>query len=514
MRLSVAANVNCQQPLIDKKKYDKLCLEAIKISSGALAHVNPNKLSDEKVYDEICLEAVQGDIRALQLVNENNISKETYTKLCNLVSAQDNWLAYYPLYKCLQKNNPIFEKKLREFLSTVQHIVVTENKFVGDNELQDVYSVYANHPHRKGTTIQAGKEYANELLALVKEMNVKNNINLAFLGHANVDSADIAGVSKKKMVRFLEQFDNINRVTLLGCSTGKSLMSNKEAEIIKKTAAEKNVETVGLVLFGKACHFTGKEDPRIAEFLTTIQANTKQSQVSVYMLSETDNPEIYKLVHVHGENNPLVMTKKSESILDKTAVKKLFKLNKEGQAFEFKTKISDQPIWLRGGKQQKTLEEKEISLLSQVFHGRKTRFDKTSPEYKLNKQKHPFLTSVKLSEAEAVSLLQKSLLEDLFTCIRNSNSINRDLTIKGYTNSLQVDTHQKGLHVYRTYSYSKSYKSFNKTFFEKNEESIDYKKIANDQKIILRKYHKLAQDKEIEPDTTFKSIIVQISKKS
>lgn len=87
------------------------------------------------------------------------------------------------------------------------------------------------------------------------------------------------------------------------------------------------------------------------------------------------------------------------------------------------------------------------------------KFKKEHTEYKKDKKNHPFLTSVTLHETE-MDKLKTSLAKKVVDEIKAlGEKIKQQVTVKGYTGVVSVDTAEMRLHVTNTPLYKKEYKT-------------------------------------------------------
>lgn len=435
-------------------QYQQLCLEAVKQNGMALMYVlQPLKevksVLNEKQYEAICLAAVKQNGMMLALIKDDELKSSLINKITPEKILYGNYKAknYFP-------KSELFEIAIRKFLSNIENIVITKDQdLINDNQLKDIYEVYANQPKRSGKTIHIDQEYTQELLDDLKIWGNKT-LNFVLLGHATQTSTDLANINVETMNNYLEQYENITSVTLLSCCTAKSKQLEEEKKFINENYLGKskkeisNFSDCGMVLM--------RDEPDIetCKHLLNMLSKKQLNEITkAYILlpmfktkeeKKNENQEkTYKLIYIKksGTNNDIT---KEEIILNQKQVDKLQeKLVTSNKAFKFPEEKA-LPIFFRGGAGAAPLNTKEIDSIIDIIYG-VTKFDKQHPAY--NKQRFLFFRSMLIDQVEAEAKLQPSLLKKFVAAISKNKKIQRDIIIKGYLGVLSVDTKDQRLFV-------------------------------------------------------------------
>lgn len=525
IRLAAVTQNGYALDLISKKnRIAELCLVAVKQKGKALESVPKNMRTSE-----CCMEAVKQDGNALEFVPE---SVEDYENIRTVALQQTGAaLRHIPMEKrslkmCVDSvmQNSLFleyvpddlkkivietitpEKILADnyaahqyfpegfdyddhFLSGIKHIIVTKNNAtIKDHELKDISLVYANSPKRQNKILVTNNNDVEFLLERL-EKNQAQNINLVLLDHANEKSEKIAAMDAKSVSNLLSQHPIIDRITLLGCNTAKSEKLDTEIEMIRRFSHSNH--TAGLILMSSI--------PAKEQFSTLLKfANLDEVYV---LINPLHGKEHHQLLHLSKDGENLIND--NMITLDNDAIKNLQNTFIRGKKFSFPKSENEKKI-MRDSEHTLSLKEQE-KILETFFKTEK--FDREHPEYKQDKKKYPYLSSVTIDKQEE-NKLKESLLKKMSAVIRNNPEITWDIEIKGYTKSVHADLIKNRLQGSRSYLYTSQYKKSKSTFFHSKKENIERKKLAEERNILNKELEK----KNESGDTTVKAIKVRIKK--
>jgi hypothetical protein len=287
------------------------------------------------------------------------------------------------------------------------------------------------------------------------------------------------------MVKMLQDFEAINRLTLMGCNTASSLVLDEEVKIADRFKRE----------------FTEHSDCAFAtmsvkpdNFAKYIEGFKQNSAYFLVKSSKTGKDASYKLYYVSWEAGHH----------HKYTVKH-FNLNQEGLSIVkhiisphgrgFKFPKDDNMNILRGTKSktvQPNMTLHEFLVLNDACHNR-DRSNKNSHQYKEYKKIAAFLANVTI-EGDEVIKLQDSLLKKLVMEIEESD-ISRKIIVKGYTCPVYVDTAEQRLHGSKASLYKN--RDYPNSFFNSREDNIDRDKLKTDRTSFITKMRKEATDKQI-----------------
>lgn len=453
-----------------------LCLAAVSESGLALEHV-PKHLSE---YREICLAAVKENGLAIKFVDEK-IREEIIEAVGVDKILSDNYgaRAFIPAK---------YEGQIKDFLSRIKHVVITDNDVLrDDHEMKDIYLVYSAATKRSGNVVHVDRDHAGLLL---NELKGKQPVNLVLLGHANATAETIAGTNMTEVAQCLELCSNIERVTLLGCNTAKSQKLEEEKADIRYFAQTEKNPKYGIILLSKPFN------PSDYKMLLT-----KNDLDAAFIVTKSDSmgKASYQLIHI--EEDPKKGTLIEQKIpLTEDGLKQLQNTFRRGKELPFPK--NNDPIYMRGGTTD-FLDRSELAKTFEVMEGA-SRFDKRHPKFKTSKENFPFLRNVTIDESEA-GKLEESLLKKLFVAVKQNLNIKQNITAKGYTKALHVDTKERRMHVTETHLYPSSYKF---STFYKNQDNINRKKLADERKATVEEMRK----SNVQGATTVKSIKLTIKK--
>ncbi len=464
--------------------YEAVCIEAVKKTPFAVQYVRrylPYEIN-KKIFltavslDGLALEyifAAQNDVDVCLAAVKNNIfslafvEEDLRQQLIETGQAEDylekNYMShvYFP---------PHEKAIVATFLARVEHIIVFNKQDLEDKELSDVRAVYANAPKRKGKITSIATEDLTTLLTDVQMMQEHNHkVHFFILGHANVRVEKIAGLTTSDIAKLLEDFPLINRLTLFGCKSVQAYKLEEEKEIIRKVSREKTSEPIskyGLLI-------TKDVNSRSPERLLK---TTGLQATFIIVLPSSDNSSNCYIKYIEKQNNEHIFIKDSAllSTEDRINLQNIF-TGKKALHSAFGKKLTLCTLKT----DRKPLEFAELEVLNRYFS--RDKFSRTSPLYPETKTKYPFLRSIQITEDESRRKLMPSLLQKLIREIGLNSKITHEITIKGYSNIIHVDTKEARFHVLPELSYSKGYYGL-RLFSNPNQDNLDRKKLLAERK--------------------------------
>lgn len=498
--LVVEKNGNLLRNIPDEMHSEKICIAAVRNNASAFKYIKLDNLTEG-----ICLALVQDDPSAISRLPEKFINEE----ICHVVAqyvanffnkvpekirdividklGPEELLTYNYDIKNHFPDSTDFGRRCNKFLSGVKHVVMAKHL---DAEINDFYLLYANSEKRRGNVIYVNTKDITSLFEELNE-NKANEINFVLLDHATANAETMAGFSVSNITHLLKENKNINRVTLMGCSTAKSDRLDKESDLAKNLVASKQTahQPCGFILIANM--------PDEKEYNKLLKS-LKLDAACILIKMHVEGNDQYELIYINRNGENKINTQ--EFNLDLERVNKLKNNVVKGKRFNFPKKGN---VILRNN--QKPIEEAELNLIFKIC----TPFDefsKKNPSYKQVKAKYPFLSSVTINDTD-IPKLKTSLFQKLVSAIQRDIDISQDILVKGYTKSLYVDTRGQARHTSDSYLYP--YENYRHSLFYTNKESIVRSKLDKNRQQLIKK---MGTEKESD-ETDFKSIKINLRKK-
>jgi hypothetical protein len=433
----------------EAKMSEAVCLAAVQQNGNALRYVPYDRMSDA-----LCLAAVQQNGNALKYVPEQD--KSTVIEKIGVATVLKS---NYDAIQHFPKNQ---DYEYSDILKNVEYVMITEVPNPGP-EVEDARLVYSNHPKRKDKTVCVSKKCLETLLSHLPSEN--KQVTAAFTGHANQDSASLAGFSVNDIHQLCKKYPMITQVNLLACNTAKAQVFDKEKSMWEEVRNKKEQQSQL-----KGDFYTGKlsEKNTIAAIYNKI-FNKPDSGGVAYVLVKEDN------------ENSLYYAEKNESsispqkiVLNNDQITSLQTLVNKNKPFKY-PKESYQQVSI-------DFDSEKMQKIKQICYGRIERGSSLEPSvaYKENKKRYPYLHTHKIMLAEspennpAFQKIEDSLLKKVVAAFVQDKTFTRPLAIKGYTKSVHVDAKTNQIEISRTHAYKGQY---NSSLFSQKKSNIDYKKL-------------------------------------
>ncbi len=474
---------------------DAMCLAAVKSRGLALEHVPIARRSDM-----IIEESVKQNVASLTFIEDN-----VKLKIIEKLGFENLLISDFSLLSRLPEGHD-YHSKIKDFLSTIKHIVVTKGDLYSDIEVKDAFRVYSESAKRKGKTIHVNRYSLNDLLKLIDKYSSQERLNLVLLGHATTSSDQIADLKVSDIIEVVADNTNINTVTLLGCNSAKSLPLEEEKVLDKNyreqlASTERNVYS-GVALMSDFPEAEMQKD--LFKKMATDEQGKTTNTIYVIVTNKTNAKTNVVTLQRDAANNQITSTNQE---LNDESFAKLSKLigNTSGKLPPTTKRM---PVnYYRGGKATSFLSPAESEQLTEILHSNEQRYSKQHPKYKQDKKAFPFMTGISIDESEE-DKLQSSLLQKVTAAIRDDYRIQQEVDVKGYTKAIHVDTKERQMKVFRTHLYDKDYKGLpSQNFFTDKLDNINRKKLAEERKIEL---DKMTSNNKTE--SSAKSITVRIKK--
>ena len=488
-------NQNLLKNLFQKnREYLRILLTRFNFLNSAYPEIETLKCEE---YKFICQAAVQTDISALRFILDDAIKSFIINQITLKTILLDNYTNLNYISKLDYK-----DKEVNDFLSSINNVVVVQEEVflpLFDKETEDAYLVYANSPHRVNQTIRVDSLRIEPLLQRLKKLKI-NSLTLTLLGHSNSILPKIAAMGITDIIKIIEKNTNIKKIVLLGCDLVKSNKLAEEQKIIQYFIESQNkiiYKPTGFVLMIK--EFL-KNDFIINKMLDHINLD------AAYILAENDlqGEKKYILMYIERITDKNLVS--YESSVNQKDVIELQNIIRRGKNFLFPCDRNLQPyVIIRTS--QKPFTEKQTRKIFKIFHNIQINLDRRNEIYKEQKNKYPFLGGMSISQKEAKEKLQSCMLKELLDAIESNPKITHAFSIKGYTNSLFVDTKEQCFHMAKTCIYSKE--NYNRPFFKRQKDNINRDKLQDSRdNFILDMALKSQENRSI-----VKSITVDINEK-
>lgn len=361
-----------------------------------------------------------------------------------------------------------------------------------DREIHDAMQVYSHSPSRQGKVTCVSTNNFMQLMSDLIETGA-STIKLVILGHANTGVEKIAGWNCNTISTIIQDYTFIEQVTLFGCKSVQSNKLEEEKQIIRRVSSEKSImeeQPCGLMIV----RGDGLKPSKQLLHTSSLPA------VFVIIQHQVEDKFSYSLRYISQDDNKINDTDTAFLTSDELSLLANNFTKRKGLDMIFPKKINI--CLLRNNKNP--LKFNELELLNSFFS--KDVFSRNNPLYKKIKQDYPFLRSICINETEANDKLSDSLLKKLVTVIKSNPEINREITVKGYSNLLHVDNTHFVFHVLPNMSYTHNYYK-NRLFTIPNTDNIDRKNLSNARKKMLEEI----QEGIEEGETLSKSIKVIIN---
>lgn len=517
---AIDSNTAAIQFFPEKLRTYNLYLQAVLRNPSVLEELEKNKRDLQFTPDEyksLCVAALQQDTMALKFIDE-----AIKVDLIDMLGVDKILSMDYEARKYFPKGHD-YQPEINQFLSGIKHIVLTRGSHFGsDHESRDVFMVYSSHAKRAGHAIHTSTEDAQQLFDDIKKASNKENINLVLLGHARVESTDLAGMNVDAISNFVEKNENINRVTLLGCKTAQALKPEEEKLMFTKFTdmyeREHSNSPCGMVLMSRTVEPSEyanilkkvckpkeeKEKASKGKEETTGKEKEAKTPNQTYILAkiQKNGKEHYELTHLSKMPSGEIMSQ--NFLLQPDEIKALQKniLTEKGKYFVFPKKEND-ITWFRGGAGAKPLEDAEFNKIKEVINKFGV-FDKENPRYKAIKSELPTLSTVTLKENES-DKLKSSLFKKLYDRLL----VDRDLDIKAYTGIVSVDTKEQRILGTPNMIYTNEYGTVKKPTFFTRKDNIERGELDRHRKGVIRN----VQDKKLSDDSEAKGLKIRAKRK-
>lgn len=443
---------------------EQMCLDIVKQKGELLKFVSPTLRTLP-----ICIAAMEESVTAFEFVPEQ--FKES---IVDKFTMKNIIAEHYLNYMYIPEK---YRNEADKFLANIKYISIIYDR--NDHELLDSQLIYTESKKGQAISICGTTNSVGDLDRLFKHLKLvgnNNELQLAYIGHANIGSKDLADVSYKQMAILCKNHPAIKHINLIGCYTAASIKLDDEKKMIRayaqkaadKLAKEKSIdkEKCGVISSLNRNH-TDKI------FQNKCMSFCKNNQLSaVYVINKKTSSDAsgdsYELIKVTCKNDykectvdvRLIPNDQVAHILDK---KKTTQFPTAKKANEF--------IFLRN----KPINESELQSFKKINKPVTTipRFEKNHPKYKKDKATYPFLATFDVSPEQLGSSLAKKLANE----IQNTPDITWDITIKGLAKAGHSDTFARDIKVARTHLHIKDY---NKPFFKSQKPNIKTKKLEKE----------------------------------
>ncbi len=426
----------------------------------AALHQNPKALNcfrEEERNLLMCLVAVKQDAKLLKSVPD-----AMKIQLIHAVGIKSIIANNYFATKYFPKDAKLREE-VNEALASVKYIAIAGPS--KDAEVRDAHLTYADQKKQIASFLFKKSTTMQELMTLLDEVikgSKNNDLHLTLIGHAAETVESLGGLNYKDIVKLCEQYPGIKHLQLIGCNVAKAKKPKEEIDMVHSYIEKMKIKNA--LHYGLVSTFRASNNNDFQQKCLKFCANNNLH--GVYVLNKTESGD-YQLFSMKYDEKSQTIIEKVKDIRKPLEIQNILENHKP-------IKFPTSDILLPIRQKDNLLTFKELMALRDLaYEG--NRFEKTHSHYKKDKKTYPFLATI---HAELEDL-ESSFLKKLADEIKRNKTITWDISIKGPTKLVHVDTVQRNFTITKTPLYDS--KKYNQSLFYHPEmRMIDYHQLQKE----------------------------------
>lgn len=416
-----------------------------------------NCIREEERNLLMCLVAVKQDAKLLKSVPD-----AMKIQLIHAVGVKSIIANNYFATKYFPKDSKLREE-VNEALASVKYITIAGPSH--DAEVRDAHLTYADQKKQIASFLFKKSTTMQELMTLLDEVikgSKNNDLHLTLIGHANDEVEYLGGLHFKSIANLCEQYPGIKHLQLIGCNVAKAKTPKEEIDMVNSYIEKMKIKNA--LHYGLVSTFRALNNKDFQQKCLKFCANNNLH--GVYVLNKTESGD-YQLFSMKYDEKSQTITEKVKDIRKPLEIQNILENHKP-------IKFPPSDILLPIRQKDNFLTSKELMALRDLaYEG--NRFEKTHSHYKKDKKTYPFLATIHAKLGD----LESSLLKKLGDEIKRNKAITWDISIKGPTKLVHVDTTKRNFTITKTPLYDS--KKYNQSLFYHPEmKMIDYHQLQKE----------------------------------